>query len=72
VAATAFQVQQFIAVVLYKQGEFFCQRHWFGKITDSIFDGWFFLFGTHKTTPLGVNGKRGRGNKKIFKKPIIP
>jgi hypothetical protein len=65
VTAAVFQVQQFIAVVLYKQGEFFCQRHRFGKITDSIFDSWFFLFGTHKTTP--PSGKEKGVNEKIFK-----
>jgi hypothetical protein len=46
-AAAVFEVQQFISVVLYEQGNLFCQRHRLGKITDSVFDGWFFLFGAH-------------------------
>jgi hypothetical protein len=46
-AAAVFKVQQLVGVVLYEQGKLFCQRHRLGKITDSVFDGWFFLFGAH-------------------------
>jgi hypothetical protein len=46
-AAAVFKVQQFIGIVFYQQGEFFCQRHWLGEIADNIPDIWFFLFRAH-------------------------
>jgi hypothetical protein len=67
VAAAVFQIQQFKGVVLYKHCELFCQRHRLGNITDSVFDIWFFLFGTHKTP----RSKQEKGKEKIFNKPDI-
>jgi len=46
--AAIFKIEQFIGVVLEKQSELFCQRHWLGKITDSVFNSWLFIFGAHE------------------------
>ena len=57
-AAAVFQVQQFIGVVFYEQGEFFCQRHWLGKVADNILNIRFFLFSAHGSL---LSGERMQG-----------
>jgi hypothetical protein len=42
-----FKIQQFVSVIFYEQRELFWQRYRLGKVTDSILDVRFFLFGTH-------------------------